>query len=92
MAQPASTQSNIVAAIWRSFLGLPTWVKLWMLLILAPVNMASAAFASAPSGLLIAAMAHAGMMLDAVALIYSRGVSRLVSAGHVLTWTRWCCC
>ena len=41
----------------------------------------------ADSGAWIAALAIGGMALSWIALFYSRGFSKLVSAGHVFTWT-----
>ena len=58
-----------------------------MIVILAPLNTASLAFIGQPSGGWIAALSLGGMALGWIALLYSRGFSKLVSAGHVFTWT-----
>lgn len=87
MAITRTAQTPLLSAIWRSFRALPTWVKVWMMVILAPVNLASLAFLDQPTGGWIAAMAIGGMALSWIALFYSRGFSKLVSAGHVFTWT-----
>ena len=79
--------TSLFADIWRSFLALPTWVKLWVVLILSPVNLATLAFLSQPSGKLIAALSVGGMVISLTAVIAGRGFTKLVSAGHVLTWT-----
>ncbi|AOW14168.1 hypothetical protein LPB72_06410 [Hydrogenophaga crassostreae] len=87
MANACAPQPSIWAAVWRSFGALPAWVKIWMVVILAPVNLASLAFLDRPSGAWIAALAIGGMALSWIALFYSRGFSKLVSAGHVFPWT-----
>lgn len=79
--------TSLFADIWHSFLALPTWVKFWVVLILSPVNLATLAFLSQPSGTLIAALSVGGMVISLTAVIAGRGFTKLVSAGHVLTWT-----
>lgn len=82
----ADTMTSLFADIWRSFLNLPSWVQIWMFLVLGPVNMATLAFLSQPSGMLVAALAVGGLAISLTALIADRGFTKLVSAGHVVTW------
>lgn len=82
-----SAPNTLFADIWRSFRGLPTWVILWMSLLLGPINMVSIAFLSEPKGILIAMLALGGMMASIATLILHRGFSKLVSGGHVFFWT-----
>ncbi|SOH93215.1 hypothetical protein SAMN06273572_1011070 [Monaibacterium marinum] len=72
--------------MWHSFTALPMWVKLWMMLILGPINMATLAYLDQPMGITIAALAWGGMLISVGILIRDRGFSKLVSGGHVLTW------
>ena len=78
---------SLFADIWRSFRALPTWVILWMSLLLGPINMASFAFMSEPKGILIATLAIGGMLASITTLVLHRGFSKLVSGGHVFFWT-----
>lgn len=72
--------------IWRSARDLPVWVRIWVL-ILAAVNMATLIFLDQPMGVLIAALALGGMVISTIITIAHRGFSKLVSGGHVITWT-----
>ncbi|MDO6456307.1 hypothetical protein Q4494_04390 [Celeribacter halophilus] len=80
-------EPNLWSSIWASFLALPTWVKLWVFLILTPVNLASALFLDQPWGMLIAALSYGGMAISGAVVLLHRGFSKLVSGGHVLPWT-----
>lgn len=82
-----TAQTGLVASIWDSFLTLPTWVKVWVMVILAPVNMASLFFMGEPLGILIAILSISAMMISMIFLVRDRGFSNLVSAGHVVPWT-----
>lgn len=85
MTHPANT--SLFGDVWRPFLALPTSGNIRVHAILAPVNMTSAAFLGQPSGLLAASDAYGGITFSAIAMLYSRGFSRLVSAGHIFPWT-----
>ncbi len=52
---------------------------------LTPTNVASLFFL--PSGPLVAVLAMGGSAFGTVMLLTQRGFSRLLSAGHVVTWT-----
>lgn len=78
---------KIITDIWRSFRALPTWVQIWVALILVPVNMAAILFVFAPSGMLIAALAIGGMAPNLFLLIHERGFSKAMALPHLLIWT-----
>ncbi|MCV6585245.1 MAG: hypothetical protein OIF47_06905 [Marinibacterium sp.] len=78
---------SLFAAIWHSLKALPTWVILWMMFWLGPINMASIAFLNEPKGALIALLAWGGMAASLITVIMHRGFSRLVAGGHVFFWT-----
>ena len=73
--------------IRQSFFALPTWVQIWMMFILGPVNLATLAFLKQPAGILIAVLALSGMIFTVSIVIASSGFSKLAAAGHVLPWT-----
>jgi len=80
-------QPNIFVEIWDSFRATPTWVQIWIMLVLGPINMASMFFINEPMGMLIAFLANIGMLLNIPVMIYDRGVSKLMSIPHLLPWT-----
>jgi hypothetical protein len=77
---------NLFSDIWQSFLSLPTWVKIWMLLILIPVNAASAWFIGNPWSWLIAALAFAGMIPNIFIVISDRSFTNRMAVPHVVFW------
>lgn len=77
---------SLFSDIWESFLGLPTWVKVWMVLILIPVNAASARFIGDPWAWLIAALAFAGMIPNIFILISDREFTNRMAVPHVIFW------
>ncbi|MBV1866207.1 MAG: hypothetical protein KUG74_17475 [Rhodobacteraceae bacterium] len=77
----------MILEIWKSFRSMPTWVQIWVAFILAPVNMASLAFLSEPSGLWIAFLANIAMMMNMPVMLYDRGFSKLMALPHLLPWT-----
>ena len=80
-------QTSRLARIRQSFFELPTWVQIWMMFILGPVNLAPLAFLNQPAGVLIAALAVGGMILTVAIVIAVGRFSKLAGAGHVLLWT-----
>ncbi|WP_344842627.1 hypothetical protein [Celeribacter arenosi] len=79
-------KTNLTADIWTSFRALPLWVIIWMMVILAPINMISLYFASEPMGILVTALAWGGMLTSQIVLMRHRGFTKLVSGGHVIFW------
>lgn len=77
---------SVLSDIWKSFLGLPNWVKIWMVLILVPVNAVSARFIADPWAWSIAALAFAGMIPNMFILITDRGFTNRMAVPHVIFW------
>lgn len=77
---------SVFSDIWESFLGLPTWVKIWMVFILVPVNAASARFIGEPWSWLIVALAFAGMIPNIVIMLSDRGLTNKMAVPHVIFW------
>ena len=85
---PTSKQkSGRMASVMQSYEGLPNWVKIWMNLILGPVNLVTLAFLDQPNGTLIAILAIGGMILTVAIVIASGGFTKLASVGHIVLWT-----
>lgn len=87
MSLKQQQQTGRLARIRQSFFDLPTWVQIWMMFILGPVNMATLAFLNQPAGVLIAALALSGMIITVAIVIAVGGFFKLAAAGHVLPWT-----
>ena len=84
---PLQQPTGRLARIWQSFFALPTWVQIWMMFILGPVNLAPLAFLNQPAGVLIAVLALSGMIFTVALVIATGGFSKLAAAGHILPWT-----
>jgi hypothetical protein len=78
---------NFFSDIWNSYLSLPTWVKIWVFLILIPVNIISICFIGNPGSSLIVSLAIAGLLFNAVPLWLERGFSSAMAIPHVIFWT-----
>jgi len=76
----------MILEIWRSFRALPTWVQVWVALILVPVNVASLWFLGETNALMIAVLAIGAMALNGVIMMYERGFSRAMALPHVVIW------
>jgi hypothetical protein len=76
----------MLSALWTSFCALPLWVRVWLAVILAPVNMATVLFLSEPGGLAVAALAWGGMIANLPVMLRSRGFSRAMAFPHLLFW------
>jgi hypothetical protein len=78
---------NFLSDIWRSYLSLPTWVKIWVFLILIPVNIVSIYFIGNPGSNLIVSLAIAGLLFNTVPMWFDRGFSSAMAIPHVIFWT-----
>jgi hypothetical protein len=87
MSNSSEKSSSLMSDIMTSFLALPHWVNVWLLVVLGPVNMASLFFLSQPEGPLIASLVVAGMVLSLIPVPFERGLSKLTAVGHLLPWT-----
>jgi hypothetical protein len=77
---------NLLSDIWQSYLGLPTWVKIWVFLILVPVNIASIWFMGNPGSSLVVSFAIAGLLFNAIPIWFDRGFSSSMAIPHVIFW------
>ena len=80
-------QNNIFVDIWSSFRALPTWIQVWMVVLLMPINMTSLFFVGEPKGIIIAILANAGLILNLPVMFKDRGFSKQMSIPHLLPWT-----
>ena len=77
----------ILVDIWHSFLRLPGWVKIWVIFVLGPVNLASLLFLNQPMGGAIAVLAYCGIAPNVILAFLCRGVSRLMALPHIVFWS-----
>jgi len=77
----------MIKDIWSSFRALPTWVQVWVGLLLVPINMIAILFVDQPSGVWIAILAIGAMTLNMPVMLYDRGFSKLMAFPHLIPWT-----
>lgn len=77
---------NLFSDVWKSFMALPLWVKLWMALILMPANFAALYFFREPNGIMIASLAVLGMAFNLVPILIQRGLGKAMSIPHLIFW------
>ena len=87
MKKDDRTEQTLLFSIWQSFRAMPTWVQLWVGVILVPVNAASLFFINQPSGRWIALLAVLGMLPNLFVMIFERGFSKLMALPHLIPWT-----
>lgn len=78
--------STFISDLWKSFLNLPMWVRIWTFLILVPINFASLWFIGQPGSVLIAGIAIAGIAFNSIPLFLERGFSSTMAIPHVIFW------
>ncbi len=76
----------MILEIFQSFRRLPTWVQLWMVVVLVPVNLASLAFLGSWQGAVIAALAVGGMVPNIFIMMRERGLSNAMTLPHLVLW------
>lgn len=79
--------SSMILDIWRSFMRISTWVQIWIVVILVPVNIAALLFWTAPYGAWIAVLAIGGMLPNLWIMMKERGLSKLMALPHLVIWT-----
>ena len=75
-----------LAGIWRSYRALPTWVQVWVGLILVPANALAFAMLDTWAGRAAAVAALAVVATNVPIMWVERGMSRLMSVPHLLIW------
>ncbi|MHA1536226.1 MAG: hypothetical protein ACTSUD_01610 [Alphaproteobacteria bacterium] len=70
-----------LAAVWRSFRGLPLWVRIWVTL-LAASNLASLGFLDSAIGVWTAIAMAAVVVLNGPMMVIQGGLTRLMSFPH----------
>lgn len=73
--------------LYQSFLGLPTWVKIWMVAILIPTNMVGLLFLEHDIGIWIAVLGLAGMAPNILVMIFEKAFSKTMAVSHIIPWT-----
>ncbi|MBO9398374.1 hypothetical protein J7400_17010 [Shimia sp. R9_2] len=77
----------MILDIWNSFQRLPLWVRIWMCVVLAPINMVPLFFLGThPSAIWIALLSVMGMLVNLPILIKERGFSAALSFPHLIFW------
>ncbi|PVY77385.1 hypothetical protein C8D92_10370 [Tamilnaduibacter salinus] len=71
---------------WHSYRSLPTWVQIWVGLILVPANALPFAFLDTPTGYWAAVAALFVVMTNIPIMLACRGMSRLMSLPHLIAW------
>ena len=77
---------NLLSELLKSFNQLPVWVRIWVCLILVPVNLATLAFIGMPSASLIAGLAMAGLIFNSIPMYLERGFTNAMALPHVIFW------
>lgn len=78
----------MVREIWDSFQRLPLWVRVWMVLVLAPVNAAPLFFLNAhPSAIWVAVLSVGGLAFNLPILLRERAFSAALALPHLIFWT-----
>ena len=86
MSNQVNSQNNLATDIWISFRALPTWVQVWML-ILVSVNFVSLFFLNQPMGGWIAFLAIIAIAPNAIFMLRDRGFGKVMALPHVIPWT-----
>lgn len=82
----ASAGTGRLIEIWRSYRALPTWVQVWVGLILVPANAVPFAFLETWTGRVAAVAALAVVATNLPIMWIERGMSRLMSVPHLVIW------
>ncbi|TXI30780.1 MAG: hypothetical protein E6Q69_12925 [Aquipseudomonas alcaligenes] len=72
--------------LWQSFRRLPSWVQLWMAVILLPANLLSLFLLEYPSARMIAIAALLALGSNMLLMYRYGGFSRLMALPHLLVW------
>jgi len=72
--------------LWRSYQQMPLWVRIWITLVLIPVNLAGVAFYGNPYSVPIAILAACGIIFNLIPMLWYRGFTDAMAVSHVLFW------
>ena len=78
---------TLISEIYQSFRALPTWVQIWIALLLVPVNAATLFFTETPYGPAIALLAVFGMGANLIPMFRDREFGSIMALPHLLLWT-----
>lgn len=88
MSNPnTAAKTSLVLDIWASFMAMPLWVRIWMALILVPVNMAGLFFLDQPGAVLVTVLSLMGMLPNLPIMAINRGFSSAMALPHLPFWT-----
>ena len=76
----------IVKDIWQSFLAMPLWVRIWVFVVLVPVNFAPLLFVGEPFWAWVAVLAAGAVAFNALPLLIERGFGPTMALSHVIAW------
>lgn len=71
----------------QSFMSLPLWVRLWMLLLLIPVNLSGLFVWDYQVGKWIAILGISGMLPNLYVMYNERAFSKTMAVSHIIPWT-----
>jgi len=76
-----------MTAILKSFFRLPHWVKIWVALVLVPMNMGGLLFLDHRVGIWCAVLGLMGMAPNIVIMWSQKGLSKAMALPHIIPWT-----
>jgi len=86
MSNQNQTQHSLYKDIWISFRALPTWVQIWMAILIS-VNIASLFFLNQPLAGWISFLAIFAMVPNLYLMVRDRGFGKVMALPHVIPWT-----
>jgi len=66
---------------------MPTWVQIWVMFLLVPINIASLFFLGEPFGKLVVFFANFGLIMNIPIMLRDRGFSKMMAIPHLFPWT-----
>ncbi len=71
---------------YLGFRALPLWVQVWVVVLLAPVNVVSLWFLDEPGGYVVAVLALGGVIPNFVIGVWQGGLSKFLEFWHFVVW------
>lgn len=75
-----------MSAVWHSWQSLPLWVRIWVGVILVPVNAAAFLMIHTPTGKAAVIAAIFVIITNIPIMLYEGGMSRLMAMPHLAAW------